>query len=43
MNMVNPTNQRRAIGVFAIFVTIITVVAIWNLPSTSNAEQYGPF
>ncbi len=43
MNMSDLMNQRRAIGVFAIFVTIITVVAIWNLPSRPNAEQYGPF
>lgn len=42
MNMSDLTNQRRAIGVFAIFVTIITVVAIWNLSSKSNAEQDGP-
>ncbi len=30
--MRNPNTQRRAIGVLAVFVTILTVVAIWNPP-----------
>ena len=30
--MGNPNLRRRAIGVLAVFVTILTVVAIWNLP-----------
>jgi hypothetical protein len=34
--MINLNANRRAIGVLAIFVTIITVVAIWNLPQTER-------
>ena len=36
--MKNPNANRRAIGVLAIFVTIITVVAIWNLPQTERSD-----
>ena len=36
--MKNPNANRRAIGVFAILVTIITVVAIWNLPQTEHGD-----
>lgn len=34
--MINLNANRRAIGVLALFVTIITVVAIWNLPQTER-------
>jgi hypothetical protein len=36
--MNNPNGNRRAMGVLAILVTIITVVAIWNLPQTERSD-----
>ena len=35
--MRNPNTQRRAFGVLAVFVTILTVVAIWNLPKIEGS------
>jgi len=37
--MRNPNNQRRAIGILAVFATIMTVVAIWNLPQTERSAE----
>lgn len=31
--------QRRAIGLLVVFATVLTVIATWNLPEHSKAEN----
>ena len=37
-NMDNPNTQRRSIGLLVIFATVLTLIAVWNLPETPSAE-----
>jgi hypothetical protein len=30
--MENPNTQRRAIGLLAVFATVLTLIAVWKLP-----------
>ena len=34
--MANPSTQRRAIGLLVAFATVLTLIAIWNLPETES-------
>jgi hypothetical protein len=37
--MEHANTQRRAIGLLVIFVTVLAVVAAWNLPETVDTER----
>ena len=34
--MNNPNNQRRAIGLLLVFATVLTLIAMWDLPETQG-------
>jgi hypothetical protein len=34
--MENPNTQRRAIGLLVAFVTVLTLIAVWNLPKAEG-------
>ena len=36
--MDNPNTQRRSIGLLVIFASILTLIAVWNLPETASTE-----
>jgi hypothetical protein len=36
--MEHANTQRRAIGLLVIIATVLTVIAVWNLPETANTE-----
>ena len=35
--MENPNTQRRSIGLLVAFATVLTLLAIWNLPETEES------
>jgi hypothetical protein len=37
--MENPNTQRRSIGLLMIFATVLTLLAVWNLPETASTEK----
>jgi hypothetical protein len=37
--MENPNTQRRSIGLLVIFATVLTLIAVWNLPETASTEK----
>jgi hypothetical protein len=37
--MDNPNTQRRSIGLLVIFATVLTLIAVWNLPETAGTER----
>jgi hypothetical protein len=34
--MNNPNNQRRAVGLLLFFASVLTLIAIWDLPETQG-------
>jgi hypothetical protein len=35
-NMQNPNNQRRAVGLLVVFASVLTLLAIWDLPESKR-------
>ena len=38
--MESSISQRRAIGLLVVFATVLTVIAVWNLPDIDNGERH---
>jgi hypothetical protein len=36
-NMENPSTQRRSIGLLVVLATVLTLLAIWNLPEAEES------
>jgi hypothetical protein len=41
-NMENPITQRRAVGLLMVFATVLTLIAVWNLPENPGTESGEP-
>jgi hypothetical protein len=40
--MENPITQRRAVGLLMVFATVLTLIAVWNLPENPSTESGEP-